>query len=35
VLDLEEILGRRVEVATGRALHPYLRDRVLREAVSV
>ncbi|MBI3801349.1 MAG: nucleotidyltransferase family protein [Deltaproteobacteria bacterium] len=35
VLDLEEVLGRRVEVVTERALHPYLRDRVLREAVSL
>jgi hypothetical protein len=35
VLDLEEILGRRVEVVTERALNPHLRDRVLREAVSL
>jgi predicted nucleotidyltransferase len=33
ILDLEELLGCRVEVVTERALNPYLRDRVLREAV--
>ena len=32
VLDLEELLGRRVQVVSERALHPDLRDRVLREA---
>ena len=32
VLDLEKILGRRVEVVTTRALNPYIRDHVLREA---
>ena len=31
--DLEELPGRRVHVVTGRALHPYLRERVLREAI--
>ena len=33
ILDLEEILGRRVEVVTEKALNPYIRDYVLREAV--
>ena len=33
VLDLEELLGRRVEIVTEKALNPYLRDRVLCEAV--
>lgn len=33
ILDLEEILGRRVEVVTEKALNPYLRDSVLREAI--
>lgn len=33
ILDLEELLGRRVEVITEEALHPNLRERVLREAV--
>jgi len=30
--DLELLLGRRVDVVTERALHWYIRDRVLREA---
>jgi len=33
VQDLEDLLGRRVEVVTGSALHWYIRDRVLAEAV--
>ncbi|MGH9328022.1 MAG: nucleotidyltransferase family protein [Terriglobia bacterium] len=32
VLDLEDLLGRRVEVIAERALRPDLRDHVLREA---
>src|SRR3954447_14839652 len=35
VLDLEELLGRRVEIVTEKALSPYLRDCVLREAVAL
>lgn len=33
--DLEELLGRDVDVVTEQSLHPRLRDRVLREAVSL
>lgn len=33
ILELEEILGRRVEIVTQKALNPYLREYVLREAV--
>jgi hypothetical protein len=33
VLDLEEVLGHPVEVVTEKGLNPYLRDRVLREAI--
>jgi len=33
VLDLEAILGCKVEVVTERGLSPYLRDRVLQEAI--
>lgn len=33
VADLEELLGRRVDVVEQAALHHLLRDRVLREAV--
>ena len=35
VLDLEELLGRHVEVVTERGLNPHLRDRVLRDAVAL
>jgi len=31
--DLEELLGRRVEVITEPGLNPYIRERVLKEAV--
>lgn len=33
IADLENLLGRRVEVVTPDALHPALRSRVLAEAV--
>jgi uncharacterized protein len=33
MLDLEDLLGRRVEVITEKALNPELRDHVLREAI--
>jgi predicted nucleotidyltransferase len=33
VLDLEQILGRRVEIVTEKGLNPLIRERVLREAV--
>jgi predicted nucleotidyltransferase len=33
ILDLEDLLGRRVEVITEQALNPELRDHVLREAI--
>jgi predicted nucleotidyltransferase len=32
ILDLEDLLGRRVEVITEKALNAELRDHVLREA---
>jgi predicted nucleotidyltransferase len=32
LLDLEELLGRRVDLVTEKSLHWYIRDRVLREA---
>ncbi len=35
VADLEKLLGRRVQVITERALDELLRERVLREAVSL
>lgn len=33
--DLEDLLGRRVDVVTARSLSPYLRDSVLRDAIPV
>ena len=33
VLELEEMLGRRVEIVTETALNPDLRERVHREAI--
>ena len=32
-LDLEELLGRQVQVVTEPALHPLLRDSILGQAV--
>ena len=32
LMDVQDLLQRRVEVVTERGLHPALRDRVLREA---
>jgi predicted nucleotidyltransferase len=32
ILDLEQLLGRRVEVVTEQALRPELREHVLQEA---
>ena len=31
-LDLEEVLGCKVDVVTDRSLSPYLRERILAEA---
>jgi hypothetical protein len=31
--DLEDLLGRKVEVVTEAGLHPLIRDQVLKEAV--
>ena len=35
LLDLEKLLGRRVDVVTERALRALIRERVLREAVQL
>jgi len=35
VMDLEELLGRRVDIVTERGMHPYLRDRILHEAIAL
>ena len=34
-LDLEEVPGREVNVLTYRALHPLIKERVLREQVVI
>ena len=33
--DLEDLLGCKVDVVTEAAISPYIRDQVLREAVSL
>jgi predicted nucleotidyltransferase len=33
--DLEELLGRKVDVVEDEGLHWYIKDRVLKEAVSL
>ncbi|MFY9824732.1 MAG: nucleotidyltransferase family protein [Thermoanaerobaculia bacterium] len=33
VLDLEDLLGRKVDVVTDGGLHWYIRDRILAEAI--
>ena len=33
LMDLQDLLGTRVHVVTENALHWYIRDRVIREAV--
>jgi predicted nucleotidyltransferase len=35
IVDLEDLLGRPVQVVTERALHPFIREQVLREARSL
>ena len=35
ILELEKLLGRRVEVVTDSGLNPWLRDSVLKEAVQL
>jgi predicted nucleotidyltransferase len=35
ILDLEALLGRKVEIVTERALNPHLRENVLGEAVEL
>lgn len=35
LMDVEQLLGRPVEVVSERALHPAIRDRALREAQSL
>ncbi len=32
ILDLEELLGRKIDIVTEKSLKPKIRDRVLKEA---
>lgn len=34
-LDLEEVLNKKVDVVTYRALHPLIREKVLKQQVKV
>ncbi|MBI1883464.1 MAG: nucleotidyltransferase family protein [Chlamydiae bacterium] len=35
LMELQSLLGRGVDVVTEKAIHWYIRDRVLKEAVSL
>lgn len=33
LMDLQDLLGRKVDLVTEKALHPIIRDRVLQQAI--
>jgi len=33
LMDAQDLLGRKVDIVTIQALHPSMRDRVIRESV--
>ena len=35
LMDLQDLLGKKVDVVTPAALHPKLRDRILGQAVDI
>ncbi len=35
LMDMQSLLGRKVDIVTERGLHPYLRERVLKECQTV
>jgi len=35
VMDLQDLMGRKVDVLTEKGLHWYIRDRVLEEAIAL
>ena len=35
LMDMQDLLGRKVDVVTEKGLHWYIRDRVLEEAVAL
>lgn len=34
-MDAQDILGRKVDLVTRNALHPMIRERILKEAVPI
>ena len=35
LMDLQDLLGQRVDVVTAAALHPKIREKILRQAVDL
>jgi predicted nucleotidyltransferase len=35
LMDAQDLLGRKVDIVTIQALHPLMRERVLRESVQI
>jgi uncharacterized protein len=35
LMDLQDLLGRQVDIATEKSLHWYIKDRILEEAVAL
>ena len=35
LMDLQDLLGKRVEVVTPKALHPKIRENILKQAVDL
>lgn len=35
LMDLQELLGREVDVTTEKSLHWYIKDRILKEAMPI
>jgi hypothetical protein len=35
LMDLQDLLGKKVEVVTPAALHPKIRDRILAQAIDI
>jgi predicted nucleotidyltransferase len=33
LMDLESLLGRKVDIVTERGLHDYIRERIMQEAI--
>ncbi len=35
LIDLEELLGRKVDIVTEKSLHPSIKEKVLKEAIKL